>query len=145
MDDDLRTLLPVPGAESGPAPTRHEVAGIRAAEDCNIQHWIVAPIGGALIKSGLLPSGQIKESGLVATTWVTSRLAEIVKASPDELPDDVVMIAHTQPVVDFGAGLGAQKEAFREADVLGSIAIGAIQAVNVIIASDVEGIHEAIS
>ena len=98
-----------------------------------------------MVESGFFPRSQVQETGFIAAPGKFARLAEIINAGPDEIADDVIVVAHTQPVMNAGRGLGAQAEAVREPRALGSVSVGAVQAVNVIVAGDVERIHEAVS
>ena len=71
--------------------------------------------------------------------------SEVVDAGPDELADHVRLVAHGQPVADRVSRLGAEAEAMGEARAVGRIHEVAVLAVDVIVAGDVEDVHEAVA
>src|SRR5208282_4084278 len=114
-------------------------------ENQDLQNGIVAPVSGALIEPELFPSGEVNEAGTIASAGKSAGLSEVVDAGPDEFADDIVMIAHAKPVVDGRTSLGAQAQAVGEARSLRNVGVGAVKAVDIIVAGKVQGIHEAVS
>ena len=114
-------------------------------ENQDLQNGIVAPVSGALIEPEFFPSGEVNEAGTIASAGKSAGLSEVVDAGPDEFADDIVMIAHAKPVVDGRTSLGAQAQAVGEARSLRNVGVGAVKAVDIIVAGKVQGIHEAVS
>ena len=142
-DGELGVGRPVPFEDRrGGAPGE---IGLFAGENENLQHGIVAPIGGALVEPRLFPCGQIQKTGLVAALGKFARLTEIINAGPNEVADHVVVVAHAEPIMDAGRGFSAQTETVRESRAIGSVGVGSVKTVNVVVAGDVEFIHEAVS
>jgi hypothetical protein len=73
------------------------------------------------------------------------RFAEVVDAGPNELANHIVVVAHAEPVVDLVAGLGAEKQPVREAFVLGRVGALPVDAVDVVVAHEIELVHETVA
>src|ERR1035437_149177 len=106
---------------------------------------MVAPIRGALVEARLFSSSEINHSRTAAATRKRSRLAEIVNPRPDEIADDVIVVAHAEPVMNCVTGFRAEENSFRKSRAFGNVSVGRVEPVNVIVAADVEGIHEAVA
>ena len=142
-DGELGADRPVPLDEGRRGPPRE--LGFLPGGHGELQHRVVAPVGGATVELGFPAAGEIEEPGIRATAGKLMRLPKVIDPRPDELADDVVVVAHAEPVVDLIAGLGAEAEAVREAFALGRIGALGVQTVDVIVAGEVKSVHEAVA